>query len=61
MRAVRFGSYSMVATFGGDADLVAPPVDDAVALLVAAAAEARGDAAVVVSAAGARLVLEQLA
>ena len=46
---------------GGDADLVPLPVDDAVALLVAAAAEARGDAAVVVAAAGARLVLGERA
>ena len=40
-----------LATVGRDADLVALEVDDAVALLVAAAAEARGDAAVVVAAA----------
>ena len=45
----------------GDADLVALPVDDAVALLVSAAAEARGDAPVVVAAARARLVLDELA
>ena len=46
---------------GRDADLVALPVDDAVALLVAAAAEADGDAAVVVATAGARLVLDERA
>jgi hypothetical protein len=43
------------------ADLVALPVDDSVALLVTTAAEAAGDAPVVVTAAGARLVLEEAA
>jgi hypothetical protein len=37
---VRLGSYSMAATFAGTPTLVALPVDDAVALLVTAAAEA---------------------
>ena len=59
MRAVRFGSYSMLTHLGRHADLVALEVDDAEALLVAAAAEARGDAAVVVAAAGRGLGLEQ--
>ena len=59
MRAVRFGIVLDRRDLGRDADLVALEVDDAVALLVAAAAEARGDAAVVVAAAGARLVLER--
>src|SRR5450432_210381 len=45
----------------GHADLVALPVDDAVALLMAAAPEARGDTAVVIPAAGVRLVLDELA
>ena len=58
MRAERFGSYSMAATFAGRR-LVAAEVDDAVAPLVAAAAEARRDAAPVVAAAGALLGLGQ--
>src|SRR5262249_21910001 len=41
------------------ADLVALEVDDAVAALVAAAAEARGDAAVDVAAAGVRVLLDE--
>ena len=50
MRAERFGSYSIVRDLAGDADLVAPEVDDAEALLGAAAAVAYGDLALVVAA-----------
>ena len=57
MRALRFGSYSIAATFAGTPSLFAPEVDDAVLLLVAAAAVARRHAAVGVAAAGARLRL----
>ena len=45
---------------GRHADLVALEVDDAVALLVTAAPEARGDAAVVVAASRVGLVLGEL-
>ena len=51
MRAERFGSYSIAATFAGHAVLRALEVDDAVAALVTAALVARRDAAVVVAAA----------
>ena len=47
-------------TFAGTPVLFALEVDHAVALLVTAAAEARGDAAVVVTAGLLGLVLEQL-
>ena len=50
MLALRFGSYSRRSTFAGDAVLVAPEIDDAVVLLVAAALVAHGDVAVVVAA-----------
>ena len=43
-RALRFGSYSIDADLGRHADLVALEVDHAVAALVSAAAETRGDA-----------------
>ena len=47
MNAVRFGSYSIRSTFAAIAQLSATlEVDDAVGLLVAAAAEADRDAAV---------------
>ena len=54
MRALRFGSYSIDATFAGHAVLLAPEVDDAVLALVPAAAVTRRHAAVGVAAAGAR-------
>ena len=50
MFAVRFGSYSIDSTTAETLSLVALEIDDAVALLVAAADVARGDAAVVVAA-----------
>ena len=59
MRAERFGSYSIVASRAGHADLVALEVDPAVELLLAAAAMAHGEAPGVVPAGRARLRLEQ--
>ena len=53
MRQLRFGSYSIAATLAGTPSLFAPEVDDAVLLLVAAAAVAGGLAAVGVAATGA--------
>ena len=58
-RAERFGSYSIAEHRRRDAGLVALEVDDAIALLVAAAAEPRRDAAVVVAAGARGLVREQ--
>ena len=48
---MRFGSYSSRSTFAGDVELAALEVDDAIGLLVAAAAKAHGDAAGIVAAA----------
>ena len=59
MRAERFGSYSIAATFAGTPSLRALEVDDPVAALVAAALVARRDAAVVVAAALLRQLLGQ--
>ncbi len=59
MRAERFGSYSIVARRAGHAELVALEVDPAVVLLLAAAAMANGQAALVVPAGTADLRLEQ--
>ena len=59
MRAERFGSYSIVASAGRHAELVALEVDAAVVLLLAAAAMADGEAALVVAAGAADLRLEQ--
>jgi hypothetical protein len=56
-RAVR--SYSICATFAGDAGLVALEIDDAVMALVTAAAAPHRDAAVVVAAGNSLLRLEQ--
>ena len=53
MRQLRFGSYSIGGDLGGHAVLVPLEVDDAVLLLVAAAAVAGGLAAVGVATAGA--------
>ena len=57
MRAERFGSYSIAATFAGHAVLRALEVDHAVAALVAAALVAHRQAAVVVAAALLRQLL----
>ena len=46
MKAVRFGSYSSRSTVRRHVELAALEIDDAIGLLVAAAAEAHGDAAV---------------
>ena len=43
MRELRFGSYSIVATFAGNAVLVALEVDEAKLLLVPAALVADGE------------------
>ena len=59
MRQVRFGSYSTADDLGLDAVLVPAEVDDAVALLVAAAAVAGRLVAVAVAAAAAVLLGEQ--
>jgi hypothetical protein len=52
MRQVRLGSYSMAATLAGTPSLLRLEVDDAVLLLVTAAAVAGGLAPVVVAATG---------
>ena len=57
MRAERFGSYSIAATFAGTPSFVRLKSIDAVAALVAAALVARRDPAVVVAAA---LLLDRL-
>ena len=59
MNAVRFGSYSSRSTFAGDVELAPLEVDHAVGLLVAAAAEAHRDAAVIVAAAARMLAFGQ--
>jgi hypothetical protein len=59
MCEVRFGSYSMRSTLAANAFLVALEVDQAVGLLVATTDVTGGDAAIVVAAAGLRLLLGQ--